>query len=207
MSEITFYYAPMSSATPVAWALAELGVKHRAVKLDLKGTEHKKPEFLKLNPNGKVPTLVVDGTPMFEALAIMQWLGDRYGVEKKLWPAADDPARLQALAWSTWGYVSFGSTIGRLFMATSERLGPEFHNTAQAELARKEIAELLEILDARLAHKKYLLSDQFSLADLIVGGLCGYAKMSGVQVDKHAHVKAWLDQCQERPAFKAAMAP
>jgi GST-like protein len=207
MSEITFYYAPMSSATPVVWALAELGVKHRAVKIDLKGTEHKKPEFLKLNPNGKVPTLVVDGTPMFEALAIMQWLGDRYGVEKKLWPAADEPARLQALAWSTWGYVSLGSTMGRLFVATSERLGPEFRNAPQAELARKELAELLGILDARLAQKKYLLSDQFSLADLIVAGLCGYAKMSGVPVDGHAHVKAWLAQCEERPAFKAAMAP
>lgn len=205
MSEITFYYAPMSSASPVVWALAELGVKHRAVKIDLKGTEHKKPEFLKLNPNGKVPTLVVDGTPMFEALAIMQWLGDRYGVEKKLWPAADEPARLQAMAWSTWAYVSFSSAIGRLFMATSQRLGPEFRNDAQAEYARKEVADLLGILDARLAQKKFLLSDKFSLADLIVSGLCVYAKMSGVEVDRHAHVKAWLASCEERPAFKAAM--
>jgi glutathione S-transferase len=205
MSEITFYYAPMSSASPVVWALAELAVPHRAVKIDLKGTEHKKSEFLKLNPNGKVPTLVVDGTPMFEALAIMQWLGDRYGAEKKLWPAADEPARLQALAWSTWGYVSFGSAIGRLFIATSQRLGPEFRNEPQAELARKEINELLGILDARLAQKKFLLSDQFSLADLIVSGLCGYAAMSGVKLDGHDRVQAWLASCQDRPAFKAAM--
>jgi glutathione S-transferase len=205
MSDITFYYAPMSSASPVVWAFAELGVPHRAVKIDLKQTEHKKPEFLKLNPNGKVPTIVVDGTPMFEALAIMQWLGDRYGVEKKLWPAANDPARLQALSWSTWGYVSFGTAISRLFMATTERFGPEFRNAAQAEYAKKECDDLLSILDARLAQKKYLLSDQFSLADLIVSGLCGYASMSGVSIDRHAHVKAWLARCQERPAFKTAM--
>ena len=207
MSEITFYYAPFSSATPVVWALAELGVKHRAVKIDLKGAEHKSAEFLKLNPNGKVPTLVVDGTPMFEAVAIMQWLGDRYGVEKKLWPAANEPARMQAMAWSTWAYVTFGATLGRLFMATSDRLGPEFHNQAQAEHTRKELDDLLKILDARLAQKKYLLSDQFSLADLAVSGLCGWAKMNGVPVDSHAHVKAWLASCEDRPAFKAAMAP
>lgn len=207
MSEITFYYAPFSSATPVVWALAELGVKHRAVKIDLKGTEHKSAEFLKLNPNGKVPTLVVDGTPMFEAVAIVQWLGDRFGVEKKLWPAADQPARMQAMAWSTWAYVSFGSAIGRLFLATTERFGPELRSAPQAEFARKEIGDLLTILDARLAQKKYLLSDQFSLADLIVGGSVGYAKMSGVDIDRHEHVKAWLASCQERPAFKAAMSP
>jgi len=74
---IVFYSAPMSSASPVESALAELGVPHEKVSFDLSATRHKQPAFLKLNPNGKVPTLVVDGTPMFEALAIMQWLGDR----------------------------------------------------------------------------------------------------------------------------------
>ena len=114
---ITFYSAPMSSASPVAAALAELNVPHETVTLDLKAGDQKKPAYLALNPNGKVPTLVADGTPMFEALAIMQWLGDRFGVAKGLWPAADSPARMQAMAWSTWAYVTYGTTLVMLQLA------------------------------------------------------------------------------------------
>jgi len=203
---ITFYYAPMSSATPVKWALAELDVPHEAVKLDLGRGDQRKPEFLALNPNGKVPTLVVDGTPMFEAVAIMQWLGDRYGVAKKVWPAADDPARLQALSWSTWAYVTFGSTLRVLFTATSAQLGPSFHNAAQAEYARNELQNLLGLLDGQLAKRGYLVSDQFTLADLIVAGVVGWATFNNVSVEKHAHVKSWLERCQSRPSNQAALA-
>ena len=99
---ITLYAAPMSSATPVLTALTELEVPHEMVPMDLSAGDQRKPDFLALNPNGQVPTLVVDGTPMFEALAIMQWLGDRFGVERGLWPASDAPERLVALSWSTW---------------------------------------------------------------------------------------------------------
>lgn len=201
---IKFYYAPMSSATPVAWALAELGVPHEAIKLDLKANDQRKPDFLALNPNGKVPTLVVDGTPIFEACAIMQWLGDKYGVEKKLWPAFNDPARLQALAWSTWSYVTFGAWIGRLFMANAEHTGPDFKNAAQAELCKKEIDGLLEILDGRLKTKPYLLSAEFSIADLIVAATVGWAAMNKVPLERHANVKAWLEKCQGRPSFRAS---
>lgn len=201
---IAFYFAPMSSATPVACALAELGVPHEAVRLDLAAGDTRKPEFLALNPNGKVPTLVVDGTPMFEALAIMLWLGDRYGVAKGLWPAADAAERGPAMAWSTWAYVTFGGTINRLFYATSDRLGPEFRHQALAELSRKEADGLLGILDARLERAPHLLGDSFSLADLIVASVVGYGAMSGVSLAGHDRTRAWLERCQARPSFKAA---
>jgi glutathione S-transferase len=200
---IQFYYAPMSSATPVAWALAELGVPHEAIKFDLKAKDQRKPDFLALNPNGKVPTLVVDGTPIFEACAIMQWLGDKYGVQKKQWPAFNDPARLQAVAWSTWSYVTFGGMVGKLFMATTEQLGKELQNAAQAEYCRKEIDGLLEILDTRLKSKPYLLSSEFSIADLIVASTVGWAAMNKVSLERHANLRAWLERCQSRPSFKA----
>jgi len=92
---ITFYAAPQSSASPVSCALRELGVPHERVNLNLAAGDQRKPEYLALNPNGKVPLLVVDGTPLFEALAILQWLGDTYGVDKGLWPAAGSPAPRQ----------------------------------------------------------------------------------------------------------------
>jgi GST-like protein len=202
---IVFHYAPRSSATPVAWTLAELGVPHEKVRVDLQAGDQKKPELLALNPNGKVPTLVADGVPMFEALAIMMYLGDRFGVEKKLWPGLDDPQRPQAMAWSAWAYVTFGTALRHLFMATSERLGPAYHNAAQAEYARKELSDLLAIVDARLEDRAYILGESFSLADLILAGVIGFAASTGVAVAPHERVSEWLRRCQARPSFREAM--
>ena len=109
---IVLYWHPMSSASPIASALAELDVAHERVLIDLKAGEQRRPEFLALNPNGAVPTLTVDGAPMFEALAIHLWLGERYGVERGLWPAADTPERLQAMSWCAWSTLPTARRCG-----------------------------------------------------------------------------------------------
>ena len=202
---IVFHHAPMSSASPVAWTLAELGVPHEKVLVDLKAGDQRKPAFLALNPNGKVPTLVADGVPMFEGLAIMMYLGDRFGVEKQLWPALTDPARPQAMAWSAWAYVTVGSLLRVLSFASSDRVEAAFHNTALAAHAKKELAALLDILDAHLATRAYLLGEGFSIADVIVGGTIGYARMTGVPLEPHPHVAGWLGRCLARPAQREAM--
>jgi glutathione S-transferase len=199
---IRLYAAPMSSATPVVHAIAELEVAHELVPIDLSAGDQRRPEFLALNPNGKVPTLVVDGTPMFEALAIMTWLGDRYGVARGLWPAADAPERLEAMSWSTWGYVTFGSAIVRLLFATGERVPGELHSPAMAEHTHRELQALLGIVDQRLATRAWLLGDAFSLADLIVASTITYATFCGVPVADHVHVKDWLRRFHERPAYR-----
>jgi GST-like protein len=200
---ITFYLAPMSSATPVAWAFSELDVPHERVVYDLPSGEHRNDAFLALNPNGMVPTIVVDGTPMFEALAIVMWLGERYGVERGLWPAEDAPARLEAMAWSTWAYVTYGPTFRRLTLAESPRVSPDLHNAGQARTAREELTHLLDILDARLAKAPYIVGADFSLADLIVSSAVGYGAICGVTVEDHPHVKDWLERCLARPACRA----
>lgn len=202
---IVFYHAPYSSASPVTSALAELAVPHEKVALDLKAGQTRRPEFLAINPNGKVPTLVVDGTPMFEALAILLWLGDRHGVERGLWPAADSPARLEAMSWCTWAYVTYVSSLGLLAYATSDRVSEEVHNPAQAALARQELERLLGLLEARLGKQKHMLGEAYSLVDLVVASVVGYGVMVGAPVDGHPHVKAWLERFQAREAYKVGM--
>lgn len=199
---IVFHVAPMSSATPVAAALNELEVPHERVVYDLSREDHKKPEFLKLNPNAKVPTLVVDGTPMFEALAIMQWLGDRYGVDKGLWPAADSPERLAALSWTTWAYVTCGATLQALLVASSPNVPTELHHPKLAAFASAQFQEHLGVLNTKLSSQPYLLGAEYSLADLIVAGMVGYAAMCGVSLSEHPKVANWLERCQSRPAVQ-----
>src|SRR5215470_5576285 len=128
---MTFYYTPMSSATRVHWALEELGVPYEKVKMDLGAGEQKKPEYLALNPNGKVPLLVADGTTIFESLAILLYLGETYGVEKGLFPAPG-LARAEAFKWMAWAQVTLGDAIMRI-IRNGDRFPAEQRNAAAAE--------------------------------------------------------------------------
>ncbi len=200
--EITFYCTPMSSAVPVASALTELKVPHRRVTLDLAAGEQRRPEFLELNPNGKVPTLVVDGTPMFEAIAILQWLGDHYGVEQGLWPAADDPARLRALSWTTWAYVSFGSAVGRLHLATNPAVPESLRSPSMAEHTQAELQRMLGLLEDQLGRSTYLSGSEFGLVDLISSQVVMWSEMVGVSTKDHPNLTVWLDRCRNRPSIR-----
>src|SRR5690606_6021977 len=148
------------------WALAELKVPHERVPIDLAAGDQRKPEVMKLNPDGKAPTPVADGTPMFEAPAIMTWVGDRYGAADRMWPAADWPERLPALSWSSWAYVSYGSVLNRLAYASSERVDASLRSEGQAKLARDELAALSSVLETKLSAAPYMLGERFSLADV-----------------------------------------
>jgi GST-like protein len=198
---LVFYFAPMSSATPVAIALRELEVPHERLRLDLAKQETRRPEFRKLNPNGKVPTLVVDGTPMFEALAILQWLGDRFGVERGLWPAFDELARLEAVSWSTWAYVTYVPTVLRYYVAGNAQV-PEETNGAQRARAERDLEECLDVLESRLAERSFLLGDTYSLVDLVVGACVAFGETCGASVARCARVGRWLDAVRSRPAFQ-----
>lgn len=197
---IVFYWHPMSSATPIACALTELGVPHERVKVDIRTGEQHRPEFLALNPNGKVPTITVDGSPLFEALAIHLWLGHRYGIDRGMWPAAGTPEAFQALSWCTWAYVSYGAVVTRLYLATQ---GEEaLRSPAQAEAAIRGLNELLAVLNTRLAKQAWMLGADYSLVDLVVGSVLGYSLYLGAPVNDHPHVKDWLAQVQARPAMQ-----
>lgn len=198
MSQIVLYWHPMSSATPIACALAELGVPHERVKIDITTGAQRRPDYLALNPNGKVPTLTVDGAPMFEALAIELWLGQTYGVKNGLWPAAGSAAQLQAMAWSTWAYVSYGAQLVRLQAAHDLGTPDDAHGSA----ARKSVDELLGVLDARLSQQPWMLGEAYTLVDLIVASVVGYSSYIGAPVAAHPQTLAWLQKVQSRPAMQ-----
>lgn len=197
---IVFYWHPQSSASPIACALAELQVPHERVKVDIRAGEQRRPEFLALNPNGKVPTLTVDGAPMFEALAIHLWLGENWGVKQGLWPVAGTPERLAALSWCAWAYVTYGAVLSRLFLTT---YGDEqIRDAGQAARATADLDSLLGLLDVHLARQPWMLGGEYSLADLVVGSVVGYSAMVGAPVAAHPKVQAWLGKVKSRPAMQ-----
>ena len=204
---IVFYYSPMSNATRIHASLEELGVPYEKVKIDLRAGDQKKPAFLALNPNGKVPTIVIDGTPMFESLAIQIALGERYGVEKGLWPALGSPEHLKALTWIVWGQVTLGAAVMRYMANTADYVPTELHHAGQAEVALKDIHAQLGILDAQLGAHGHLAGDRFTLADLDVASVLGWAvHMAKLESAAYPKVGAWLGTVNQRPVMRALSA-
>ena len=203
---LVFYYSPMSTAVVTHWVLEELGIPYEKVKLDIQAGATKKPEFLKLNPNGVVPVIVHDGTPIFESAAIAIYLGETFGVEKGLFPAPG-PKRGEAIAWIVWGNVSLGGAMNRYSFASSERIPEEQRNAKAAEAALAEVERMFGVLDGAVAGKQWLLGDAFSLVDAHVAAFTSYAGFLGLDTKKYTNLEAWRTRATSRPGYATVMQP
>ena len=201
---LTFYYAPMSTATLTELALAELDVPCERVKLDIQKGETKKPELLKLNPNGRVPTLVHDGVAIWESAAIAMYLGETFGVEKKLYPAAG-PKRGEAMKWIVWTNVTLGDAVSRFTRNTMDWIPADQHNARAAEAAKGDIATCLRILDEALEGRSFLLGE-YSLADTHVHSFTDWLRHMKMDFAPYARLNAWSEKCCARPAYAKVMA-
>ena len=200
---LTFYYAPQSSASPVHWTLEELGVPYDKVHIDIKKGDQKKPDFLKLNPNARVPVLVHDGTAIFESVAIQIYLGETFGVAKGLYPESG-PQRGEVMKWIVWTNVTLGDVLGRLGRNLMGWSPEDERNAKAGASAKKEGQELLGIVEAALASSDYLVGNKFSLADLHLSSWMDYARMMGLDLAPFPKLTAWVERCTARPSYKIA---
>jgi glutathione S-transferase len=196
---MTYYYAPMSTAVRTTWAVEEMDVPCERVKVDIRKKETKTEAFLKLNPNGVVPLLVVDGTPIFESTAILLYLGETYGVDKGLYPPPG-LKRAETLKWVVWANVGFFDPMNRWVRNTSSYIPADQRNATAAEVGKNDLGAAMTILDNALAGKSYLVDDKFSLADLAVSSYLGWLKFMGYDYSSFKNVKAWCDRCLGRAA-------
>lgn len=197
---LTFYYSPQSSASPVHFTLEELGIPYDKVIIDIKAGAQKQPEFLKLNPNGRVPLLVHDGVAIFESAAIQIYLGETFGVEKGLYPAPG-PKRGEVLKWIIWTNVTLGETLSR-YARSSGFYGPESErNPATAAAAKTEIEGHLGIVEAALQGKRYLTGDNLTIADMHLASWLDYVRMMQVDLAPFPTVSAWASSITSRPAY------
>ena len=141
---ITFYYAPMSTASITELVIEELGIPVEKVKLDLRAGDNKKADYLKIDPNGRVPCIVHDGTSIWESAAITIYLGEMFGTAKKLWPEPG-PRRGEAMKWVVWTNVTVGEAMFRRGRAGDWVPAEQKNEKAYAE-ATADIGTQLEIL-------------------------------------------------------------
>ena len=203
---IKLYSWPRSSGTRVAWALEELGLPYDYVELDAKKLEHRTPQYLAINPHGKVPALVDGELTLFESGAIVLYLGDKYGVGKQLWPAGPGQARADAVCWTVWAMTELGNYMMQYLyhgLDTPFSYKPEDRSKACADYNRSGFIRGLDALQARLQNREYLL-DAFSLVDIPAASWLMLGTMLGIKVDSHPRVADWMKRCGDRPACKRA---
>lgn len=191
---LTIYGAPQSRAARVLWMARELGLKFENVPTSPRG-ETRTPEFLKINPNGHVPTIDDDGTIIWESLACNLYLLKKHGGSLQPKNVADEGRMLQ---WSFWAMTELEpQTLPLLFKA----IMPERTTDAAVAAANEKLPEVLKVLDGALAGKDYLLGSSFTAADLNVASVLSFLAMIKYDFKAYPNVAAWSARCLSRPAF------
>jgi glutathione S-transferase len=198
---IVFYGSPMSSAGRTHWMLEEIGVPYEYKRISLRDGDNKKPEFLKINPAGKIPTLVDGDLVLTESMAINFYLAEKYG--KGLMPA-DLVGRARVYEWSFWAIANVQPLLLAILLNTMIR--PEAERDPQAvSAAREQLPPYVDVLNRALQGKEYLVGDRFTVADLNAASVIGLTAFVGIDLSAYANVQAWSSRVQARPAFAKSL--
>ena len=197
------YHSPRSRSVRPRWLLEELGVPYELVTLDLAAGEHKQPRYLRLHPHGAVPALDDGEVTIFESAAICMHLADKFA-DKHLAPAVGTAARALYYQWMVYSMVTLEPPVLQVFMHTV--MLPEAQRSARAaEEGRQKFAEVAAVLTQALAGKPYILGEQFSAADVMIGSTLGWGRFMGL-LNGHPELEAYVKRLTERPAYKRAQA-
>ncbi|MSP63952.1 MAG: glutathione S-transferase family protein [Myxococcales bacterium] len=197
------YYVPKTRAGRVRWLLEELAVPYELARLDIGTREHKQPEYLAIHPHGAVPALVDGETTLFESAAICLYLADKYA-EKGLAPAPGTPDRGRYYQWIVYGVVTFEPAMTKIVAETKEL--PEAERAAaMADRGRTTFAEYSGVVERAIDGRTWLLGEQFSAADVILGAIVVWARSLGLLVDRPG-LSAYAKRLSDRPASKRARA-
>lgn len=193
---ITLYGHAFSRAHRVLWMLKELGLPFAHVPTSFLDGSTRTPEFLAINPNGRVPVLDDDGLVLFESMAINLHLARRYPSGLS---AAGGAEEALATQWSFWAVAEVEKPL-LLAAANLALFPPDARVPAEAALMLGKLARPFGVLDRHLAGREQLLGDRFTVADLNVAALLSLAPIAGVSLHAWPALAAWLDRCLERPA-------
>lgn len=198
------YHSPQSPSGRARWMLEELGVPYEIERLSLQALDQKKPEYLKLNPNGAVPTLTDGDLVLWESGAIVQYLADKFP-EKNLAPKVGTPERGKYYQWVHYAMSGLEPPAVTIFQHTV--FLPEDQRVPQlVETAREQLAAAVKVVDDALAGRDYILGSTFTAADVMVGSTLVWCQMMGMVGTDRPNVQAYLGRLASREAMQRANA-
>ncbi|SKA26781.1 glutathione S-transferase family protein [Novilysobacter spongiicola] len=191
---LTLYHHPHSRSAGIRVMLEELGVDYEAKLVDLQAGEQRRPEFLALNPLGKLPTLVDGDTVVTEQVAVYLHLADRFP-EAGLAPAIGDPERGSYLRW----LVYYASCFEPAVVDRSLKRGPAEPSVSPY----RDFDSMLGAIEAQIERGPWVLGERFSAADVLWGTALNWTTQFGL-VPETPVIKDYIQRTQARPAFQRA---
>jgi glutathione S-transferase len=193
------YYSPGTASLAVHWLLIELGVPFEARRLDLEAGEQKRPEYLRLNPNGRVPTLLIDGKPAYESSALVALLAERHP-EAKLSPEPGSTARTTYLQWM----FHLANTLQPPFRAWFYPQDAGAANAAAAkESARAQIEAAWDRIDTHLATSgPWMCGPPFTALDFLATMLMRWSRNMPRPATTWPAIESYVAKMKARPTFK-----
>lgn len=180
---LKLYGGARSRASIVQWYLEELGVPYEFVLLDMQAGEHQQPDYLAINPIGKVPAIVDGDFKLWESGAIVLYLAQKYG---NLSSSLEEQAILNQ-------WILFGNAT----------LGPGIFVEANRE---REMPKLMTALNQILEKQQFILGDELTAADIAVGSILAYIPMMlKLDLSEYPAVVDYIKRISERPAFQKAI--
>ena len=182
------YYNPQSRAAIAKWMLDECGADYEIVPVDLEKREQKAPEFLKINPSGKLPALVDGESKLFENAAICLYLADKFpGAD--LAPGLDSPERGRYLSLMVYSTSQLEPAMGDSLMGVE--------TLAQRGWTDFEVAQ--DVIEGELGDGPYLFGERFTAADVMIGSIFLYARLFAGP-SQRPRIAAYADRLANRPA-------
>ncbi len=208
---LQLYSFPTPNGVKVSIALEEAGLPYEAHAINILKNESWTPEFLALNPNGKIPAILDPNGPsgkplgLFESGAILQYIADKTG---KLMPA-DANARYETIQWLHFQMGGIGPIFGQLGFF-HKFAGREYEDKRPLKRYVDESKRLLGVMETRLKGRQWFMGDDFTIADISMLGwvrnLVGfYGAREIVEYDTLTEVPAWLERCLARPAVERGL--
>lgn len=205
---LQLYSLPTPNGVKVSIMLEEIGLPYEPHTINIGANETWTPEFLSLNPNGKIPAIIDPDGPggkpigLFESGAILQYLAEKTG--KLL--SADPATRYETIQWVYFQMASIGPMFGQLGFF-HKFAGREYEDKRPLQRYRDETKRLLGVLETRLTGRDWLMGKDYTIADIAslgwVRNLVGfYGAREIVEFDKLTNVPRWLDAGLARPAVQ-----
>lgn len=196
----TLYYAPGAASLLVHWLLIETGEAHTLELVDTAAKAQKTPQYLALNPNGVVPTLVIDGAPHYEAAAMAMLLAERHP-GAKLAPAFDDPRRADYLQWM-FNLANMVQPLFRQWWYPQEPAGDANVDAVREHCATRVEAQWQRIDEHLAAHGPYLLGEAPGVADFYLTMLMRWSRNLPRQAIEWPNLARLAAAMKARPSFK-----
>jgi glutathione S-transferase len=196
---LRIYGSARSRATRTLWMVEELGLKYEHLDYAPRSPATRTPEYLALNPNGRVPTIDEDGFVLSESMAINLYLAKQHG---KLYPS-DAKNEARAWQWSFWETDRLDRQL-TTYANNAFALPEAQRDAAAAKAAWDEIEPALDVLEIALKQSQWLAGGEFTVADLNVAAAMYRALF--FDLAKWPRVHGWLHRCWDRPAGKRTRA-